>query len=234
MRLRRGGGGRSAPAKRPRRATATRRAARTGSARTGTPGAPGTGAGRTGTPGTGTARTGAGRTGASRTGAPGSGSRARAAAPRRTESPPVVSHRRGGLTVRAAVLAVAVATVVLALALPFKVWLAQRGDIARLEQQTREQRARVAALQAQHDRWKDPAYVKAQARERLHMVMPGETAYIVLGGPPPQPAATSSTQQQAAPANLPWYSALWRTVQVAGTTTKPAATTKPAGTTTRR
>lgn len=136
--------------------------------------------------------------------------------------PPTLPSRHGGFTGRAAILAVAVMSVLLALALPTKVYISQRNEIGRLESQTRAQQARVAALKAQQARWNDPAYVERQARQRLHYVRPGETAYVVLGG---QSAASSTTATAraggvsgAAAASTPgsWYAALWRSVTDAG------------------
>jgi len=116
------------------------------------------------------------------------------------------------------VLAVALASVALAVALPFKIWLAQRGQIADLRAQTQQQQRHVAALEAQQQRWSDPAYIEQQARLRLHYVLPGEKAYVYLG---PKPAATKpAAPNGSGPAVTgPWYSRLWQTVEVAGTTT---------------
>jgi len=145
--------------------------------------------------------------------------RSRAAPPARTARPEVVRRRRTTLTARAAVLAVAVASVALAVALPFKIWLAQRGQIADLEAQTRAQQQHVADLEAQQQRWSDPAYIEQQARLRLHYVLPGEKAYVYLG---PKPgAAKPATGGGTTPAGTgPWYSRLWQTVQIAGATDK--------------
>jgi cell division protein FtsB len=142
--------------------------------------------------------------------------RSRAGLPARTARPAVARRRRTTLTARAAVLAVAVASVALAVALPFKIWLAQRGQIADLRAQTQAQERHVAALQQQQQRWSDPAYIEQQARLRLHYVLPGEKAYVYLG---PKPgAAKPATKDAAGPAGTgPWYSRLWQTVQVAGT-----------------
>jgi cell division protein FtsB len=118
------------------------------------------------------------------------------------------------LTARAAVLAVALASVVLAIALPFKIWLAQRGDISALEAKTRAQQRNVEQLQHQQQQWQDPAYIEQQARLRLHYVMPGEKAYIVLGRAKPKNAKPS--QQPTAPVlHGPWYSQLWQSLVVA-------------------
>src|SRR6476619_363377 len=143
---------------------------RGGSARGGRSGA----AGRT----PGTSRAGAGRKGASGV------RRSRAAPPARVASveAAAVRRRRTTLTARAAVLALALASVALAVALPFKIWLAQRGEISSLQAHTRAEQ-----------QWQDPAYVERQARVRLHYVMPGEKAYIVLGRPKPKTTAKSST-----------------------------------------
>jgi hypothetical protein len=117
------------------------------------------------------------------------------------------------------VLAVALASVALAVALPFKIWLAQRGEIADLQAQTRTQQQHVAALKDQQQRWGDPAYIEQQARQRLHYVLPGEKAYVYLG---PKAGATKAAPKGAAGPAVTgaWYSRLWQTVQVAGASHK--------------
>ncbi|HEU5033311.1 MAG TPA: septum formation initiator family protein [Mycobacteriales bacterium] len=121
------------------------------------------------------------------------------------------------MTARAAVLAVALASVALALALPFKVWVAQRGQINALQSQTKAQERHLAQLREQEQRWNDPAYVEQQARVRLHYAMPGEKTYVVLGAP------AKRHPHRAQPANGsrltgPWYSRLWQSVEAAGKT----------------
>ena len=159
----------------------------------------------------GTSRSGAGRKGASPV------RRSRAALPGRVQAVGAAAarRRRTTLTARAAVLAVALASVALAIALPFKIWLAQRGEIASLQAQTKAQQNHVAQLQHQQQQWQDPAYVEQQARLRLHYVLPGEKAYIVLGRA--RPKAAKSGPAPAGPAvSGAWYSRLWQTVQLAG------------------
>jgi cell division protein FtsB len=128
-------------------------------------------------------------------------------------------RRRTTLTARAAVLAVALASVALAVALPFKIWLAQRGEITSLQSQTRAQEQHVAALQHQQQQWQDPAYVEQQARQRLHYVRPGEKAYVVIG-PVKKPAVTAKKAPAAPALSGPWYSRLWQTVQLSAAPTK--------------
>ncbi len=100
-----------------------------------------------------------------------------------------------------------------------------------LDQQVRleQLRAEVAAaeqdnedLQAELDRWSDPAYVEAQARERLAFVMPGERALrvadpeVVPDDTATDPAATTPGTVESDDPTRPWYAQLWDSVQVAG------------------
>ncbi len=84
-------------------------------------------------------------------------------------------------------------------------------------------------LEAAHERWKDPAYVEAQARARLHFVRPGEVGYVVLTE---ETAASSETTQTrpmaAAPKGGPWWSAVWTTVEQAADPAKKVPPPAPA------
>ena len=121
----------------------------------------------------------------------------------------------GGLTGRAAVLGLVVCALVLSLAYPAKEFLAQRGEIGRLQDEQRQAQARVSALEEQKQRLKDPAYVSAQARARLQYVLPGETIYVVV--PPAGSGADGGTRPQTPEVSEDgaWYGRLWGTVRAA-------------------
>ena len=126
--------------------------------------------------------------------------------------------RRTNLTGRAAMLALVVCLLAISLAYPLREYLSQRGDIADSRATVAEQEKRVAELQAQHERWSDEAYVQAQARERLHYVMPGETSYVVLES---DDAPASDGVVDALPTETkrsPWFTDLWSSVEAAGRT----------------
>ena len=133
-----------------------------------------------------------------------------------TASEPGLTRRApGGLTGRAAVLGLVVCALVLSLAYPAKEFLAQRGEIGRLRAEQAQAQARVAALEERKSQLGDPAYVRAQARARLHYVLPGETVYVVV------PRSGGGSEGSAAP-DLPevrqggsWYGRLWETVRSA-------------------
>ena len=55
----------------------------------------------------------------------------------------------------------------------------QRQQITALQNAVAVSEAEVADLQAQKERWSDPAYITTQARERLYYVRPGEVVYLV-------------------------------------------------------
>lgn len=90
--------------------------------------------------------------------------------------------RRGlVLTRRALVFFAVLALLVLSYAASLKVFVTQQADLATANRQIVERTARVADLEDELERWRDPAYVKAQARTRLGWVMPGEVGYRVIG-----------------------------------------------------
>ncbi|HKE50917.1 MAG TPA: septum formation initiator family protein [Actinomycetes bacterium] len=92
-------------------------------------------------------------------------------------------RRRTQLTGRAAVLALVLVALGLSLAYPIRQYYGQRAEIAQMREQVRRQEQRVAELQAERDRWSDPAYIRAQARKRLHYCMPDETCFVAVNPP---------------------------------------------------
>jgi cell division protein FtsB len=129
---------------------------------------------------------------------------------------PAVARAWTNLTGRAAVLALVVCVLAISLAYPLREYLAQRGDIGSMRSRVAEQEKSVAQLRAEQKRWLDPAFVERQARERLHFVMPGETSYVVLE-PDEAPAPDGVVASAPRPvAHSPWFTDLWRTVEVAG------------------
>ncbi len=109
-------------------------------------------------------------------------------------------------------------------------YLAQRSQVAEGKEDLVRLQQEVDALQAQRDRWNDPDYVKAQARSRLHMVMPGEVGYVNLE---PGRRTTARTDPRSAAAAVPpgsdqaWYGTLWQSVRSAGTPTPPVPAPTP-------
>jgi len=88
------------------------------------------------------------------------------------------SFRLSGFALSLLLLVVA-ALVVLAPSL--KTLVEQRQQIAELQSQLDQAKGAVKDLKGQLDRWKDPAYIESQARDRLYYVFPGDISYLVIG-----------------------------------------------------
>jgi cell division protein FtsB len=69
---------------------------------------------------------------------------------------------------------------VIVLAPSLKLLIQQRSQIADLERTVADQKSSVSSLKSQVARWDDPAYIEAQARNRLLFVFPGEYSYLVI------------------------------------------------------
>ena len=93
----------------------------------------------------------------------------------------------------------------LVLAPPIQNYFTQRAQINALRAQVDGDRAALEAARIELTRWQDPDYVKAQARERLHFVMPGERQYIVTGTPTGEPDAVANKVADQLEDGSPWY-----------------------------
>src|SRR3954452_25250135 len=98
---------------------------------------------------------------------------------------------RSRLTGRTAVLVLVLAVLTVSYASSLRAYLQQRSHINDLKASIAQHEANIDALEAEKARWDDPAFVRAQARERLGYVLPGEKSYVVLGedGKPLEPAS---------------------------------------------
>ena len=117
------------------------------------------------------------------------------------------------------VFAVAATFFLLALFLapPIKNYFVQRAQISALQSQLDSDRSALAAARRELLLWQDPEYIKSQARERLHFVMPGERQYIATGD------VGSATDGEKAnqvvtdlPEGQPWYMRMIASITEAG------------------
>ncbi|MEU6564613.1 FtsB family cell division protein [Nocardia nova] len=130
-------------------------------------------------------------------------------------------HRILGLsTGRAVILAAVLCALALTLAVPMRTYFSQRSESAQLASQRRDLENDLAHLRDRRSQQQDPAYIRSEARDRLRLVMPGDTAYIVQVPGIEQPAVPVPTTQARRPD--PWYTQLWRSMS--DPQPKPAAT----------
>jgi cell division protein FtsB len=123
------------------------------------------------------------------------------------------SSRLDAPAVRATILLVVLAAIVLSLAVPLRQFIRQTDENQALAEGIAAQQQRVAELERREELWQDPAFAAGQARERLHFVYPGEVGYIVLGAGE-RPLTGPDVRQQDNGDG--WYSRLWESVRSAG------------------
>jgi cell division protein FtsB len=85
--------------------------------------------------------------------------------------------------------------------------VAQRQELAAVQQQQRALSAEVAQLEEQKARLSNPDEVAAEARSRLGYVRPGEVPYVVQLPDTPSPADVEAARKAT-----PWYRTLWSDV----------------------
>ena len=123
------------------------------------------------------------------------------------------SDQRLGLTARrAAILAAVVCVLTLTIAGPVRTYFAQRTEMKQLSASESALRHQIADLEQQKGKLADPAYIAAQARERLGFVMPGEIPYQVQLRPNAALPVDPGSAPTAAATNDPWYTSLWHTI----------------------
>jgi cell division protein FtsB len=123
------------------------------------------------------------------------------------------SDQRLGLTARrAAILAAVVCVLTLTIAGPVRTYFAQRTEMKQLSASESALRHQIADLEQQKGKLADPAYIAAQARERLGFVMPGEIPYQVQLPPNAALPADPGSAPTTAATNDPWYTSLWHTI----------------------
>ncbi|GAA4491211.1 septum formation initiator family protein [Microbacterium panaciterrae] len=97
-------------------------------------------------------------------------------------------------------------------------YLDQKQKISALEHSVQVTQQKIDDLKAERARWNDPAYITAQARERLFYVKPGEVVYLIDN----DIAAAAQPKDQAPVSDKPqerssdWAAQLLRSVTGAG------------------
>lgn len=126
-----------------------------------------------------------------------------------------------GFTVAVLVLMV---TALVILAPSLRLLVEQQQEIAALERRVSDQQASVDELQTEIDRWSDPAYIEAQARDRLLYVYPGDISYLVIDdGLTPDSGDGTLVSDEIQSTRIDWTRALLSSIVTAGLTDLPAS-----------
>jgi len=126
---------------------------------------------------------------------------------------------RARFTGRAAIFVLVLAVLVVSYASSMRAYFEQRQHLASLRASIASSQGNIEDLRREKNRWRDPAYVEAQARARFGWVMPGEIGYQVIGedGEPLTKGDSLSDPGVATDADRPlWWQSAWGTVLAAG------------------
>lgn len=105
---------------------------------------------------------------------------------------------------------------VLILAPQLQIVIEQRQQIADLTAVGASTQTELDGLTRQRARWDDPAYVRAQARDRLYYVMPGEISYLVVNDVTLDPSKNVRATTELTDTNSDWVAGLLGSFLVAG------------------
>ncbi len=100
-----------------------------------------------------------------------------------------------------------------------RAYFEQKQHLADLRASITASQDNIADLEREKRRWRDPAFVEAQARERFGWVMLGETGYQVIGedGEPLAGDDSLSDPGTTTEADQPeWWQRAWGSVEAAG------------------
>lgn len=104
----------------------------------------------------------------------------------------------------------------LTIAPPIKHYFTQRAQIQALKAQVSSDRQALQDARAQLEQWKDPDYIKSQARERLHFVLPGERQYIVTTNDEETSQESGLQIAESVPLDQPWYTRIIASISESG------------------
>ena len=114
---------------------------------------------------------------------------------------------------------------VVVLAPSLRTLVEQQNQLVELRQAVEDKKNQVNELEGDIARWDDPAYIEAQARDRLVYVYPGDYTYLVIDD------GQTITTDDGAPISddiqttkVDWVRGLLASVVTAGTTTDTAET----------
>ncbi len=109
-------------------------------------------------------------------------------------------------------MAAVMCVLTLTLAGPVRTFFAQHAEMKQQSQLENTLHHQITDLQQQKAALEDPAHIRAQARQRLGFVMPGEIPYQVQLPGVPQIPGEPGAEAAPVPSDDPWYTALWHTI----------------------
>lgn len=116
-------------------------------------------------------------------------------------------------------LVLVLAVLAVSYASSMRAYLEQKDHLAALRAGIGESEDNIDAMEREKRRLQDPAYVEAQAKQRLGWVMPGEVSFQVIdqNGEPLGHRDNLSDPDEIEVVNEPaWWETAWDTMEIAG------------------
>jgi cell division protein FtsB len=104
----------------------------------------------------------------------------------------------------------------LTIAPPVKHYFTQRAQISALKAELSADNTALQKAREELLLWQDPEYIKSQARERLHFVLPGERQYIVVDGENNSKQNGTTKIASSLADGQPWYARLIASISETG------------------
>ncbi|MFB2597658.1 septum formation initiator family protein [Herbiconiux sp. P17] len=127
------------------------------------------------------------------------------------------SIRFSGFT---ALMFVVIVMFVIIVAPGLRLYIEQRQELAALQAEVDAKSEQNDDLTSQIARWSDPAYIKAEARDRLYYVMPGETSFLIIDDVPSAGSTDAPVSDSITTTNVDWLSSLFASGMTAGLSTQ--------------
>ncbi len=146
------------------------------------------------------------------------GSRVRRTVPVSTRDAegPAATRRRGPRirlsTVEIGVLVTVIILILVTIAVPLRNYYQGRSEIARLNESITAKEEEKERLLRQIERYGDEAYIREEARRRLGLIQPGETAFRIINPAMEQESTVTTPQSEREEEPRTWYEVLWDSI----------------------
>ena len=106
-------------------------------------------------------------------------------------------------------------------------FVAQQREISELRRSVAEHRKAVDEIDIERAKWKDPVYIRSQARDRLYYVLPGETQLNVIDDIVMPVESSEDTNAKLSRTEVNWARSLAASVVAAGVAPQPDSDSTP-------
>lgn len=134
------------------------------------------------------------------------------------------SLRFSGFTVLVVILLIAGSVIV---SPGLSTYVQQQRELSDLRESVQQRQEAVDKIDAERAKWKDPVYVRTQARDRLFYVLPGEMQVNVIDDAVRPAESTKTTDAKLSRVQSNWAQGLAASFMAAGTTVASPDEPKP-------